>query len=80
MNQKEKAEELVEKYQKIKYSVSNHVQRKRAVACAIIAVDEIIKHNLSLDKISLYDLDVVGKLVPDLQYWEEVLDELNKML
>lgn len=86
MNPKKKAEELVEKYQKIKHSVSNHMQSKRSVQCSIIAVDEIIAAFNNFGYIgAMYNDFETGRIVTTDEilpetFWNEVKNELNKML
>ncbi len=61
---KEKAEELVEKF-----SIVGLQQRNEGIACALIAVDEILKSH----EMSLFCENIV------LDYWYEVQDEINKL-
>lgn len=70
---KEKAEELVGKYRRMFYGRKSIPAKKKAIRCALIAVDEII-HVLN----SIPDLDVVGNtLTQALIYWWEVRKEMN---
>lgn len=67
MTPKEKAKELFDKFNKIKHSVSTHVQKERAKQCALIAVDEIID---AIDK-SLIDSDI--------EFFKQVKQEIEKL-
>lgn len=65
---KEKAEELFNKFYYAKDQDGFHSMNKhRAIECAIIAVNEILNIN-SVDKD--YELS---------NYWNEVLEEINKL-
>lgn len=64
MTPKEKAEELVSKMLKeVGYDTDI------AVPCALIAVDEILT--------TLYDLKFGNALVEELDYWEDVKEEIE---
>lgn len=63
MNAKEKAKELVDKF-----SVVSLQQREEGIACAIIAVDEIMKN-----------YQVQYKYCVTLQFWNEVKKEIEKL-
>ena len=65
MTPKEKAEELVNKFDGVGLQMRNE-----AIACALIAVDEII------DAIDWHEFETPNK---EINYWQEVLNELNKM-
>lgn len=68
MTAKEKAISLVEKYfNSIKKSDWDDLARRTSIECAKIAVNEIIQ------ALPVYDLN------PELEYWNEVISELNKM-
>lgn len=70
MTPKLKAEQLVEKYEKIEL-LKNYdgMYRELAIECAKIAVDEIIVNT------DMY----VGNLNPKWSFWQEVKQELEKM-
>lgn len=72
MKTKEKANELVEKFEphadwNNEYgSQEKKSNTKHAIQCAIIAVDEVIDNILSFD--------------PSIDYWQEVKQHLKEML
>jgi hypothetical protein len=80
MKAEEKAKELFNKYC---YAIrteetdsgyfTNVIYAKQ---CAIIAVDEIIKQ---WEYIDVYLADVLGELNPNLKYWYEVKQEIEKL-
>ena len=66
MNPKEKAEELIEKFD----STLTYLESKsKAKQCALIAVEEILNHHSQEQ--GLYRIDTY--------YWQEVNQELNKL-
>ena len=69
MTPKEKAEDFVNKMQDKYYRIPSlaNINYKQAKQCAIIAVNEILNIN-SVDKD--YELS---------NYWNEVLEEINKL-
>ncbi len=69
MTAKEKAEELVNKFDYIIYTDQDHNNQVRK--CALLAVDEIIDEHLS-EGINTY----VQKRI---DYWEEVKQEIKKL-
>ena len=66
MNQKEKARELVERFEK--FYVLNHQEAKQ---CALICCDEIIK--------ALEDNHDYTKCYIEFVYWQEVKKEIEKL-
>jgi hypothetical protein len=66
MAPKEKAEELVDRM----YGCAE-INRFEAKQCALIAVDEILT--------TLYDLKFGNALVEELDYWEEVKQEIENL-
>ena len=73
MTPKEKAIELVDKYNKHEYLFWD-ISYRQAQDCALIAVDEII-NTLNMD---IRDLDVRGSVLLDLiSYWREVKQEIE---
>jgi len=74
---KDKAKSLVEKYQKSELLKDyDGMWDLLAIECAKIAVDEIIEQ---WEYIDTYLSDMGGKLNPNLIYWQEIKNELNKM-
>ena len=78
---KEKAVELVDKYRTYiragdKYEYLDPEDEVHlAIKCALIAVFEIIDQ---WEYIHAYISNGMGELNPNLQYWQEVENELNK--
>lgn len=77
MTPKEKAIDLVNKF----YSRYNNVRKNKTFSVeqkrmAIIAVDEIIKQ---WEYIDVYLADALGELNPNLKYWYEVKQEIEKL-
>lgn len=73
MTPKEKAEELVHKFDLMQTYIEGF-SLQDAKECALIAVDEIL---LTLNK-DIRDLDVVGSILLDLiKYWQEVKHEIE---
>lgn len=70
MTPKEKAKDLINKYSKIRHSVSNHVNTRKSKECALIAVDEILKFGWNLPH---YDL-ITGE-----DYWKQVKQEIERL-
>jgi hypothetical protein len=68
MTPKEKAEELFDKYTRFQNGYGYEYKVKQ---CALIAVDELIKENESIENI------VNGGL--NKQYWESVKHEINNL-
>ena len=72
MTPKEKAEELVDKFYYIPNSQGIFMmQDYQAKECALIAVDEILE--------VLYSLKLGNALSEELEYWEEVKQEIEKL-
>ena len=69
MTPKEKAEELVERYDE---TLTYLESKSKAKQCALIAVDEIIK---SID----FDWMEVQNLESQHRYWQEVKQEIEKL-
>jgi hypothetical protein len=67
MTPKEKAEELVNKY----WDDITDLFFEEAKQCALIAVDEILKFT--------YSLKFGNALSDELEYWEEVKQEIEKL-
>ena len=78
MTPKEKAEELIGKYNLLVHIEFGGMDKNLAIQCALIAVDEIINSSPSLPIIS-----DVGSFVNDIEesteFWQEVREELLKM-
>lgn len=79
MNAKEKAIELVEKFYQ---QTTNRLWKKVAVQCAIIYVNGVIDELESMP----FKTDIGGRhtneghsIIDRIQYWREVLTELNQM-
>lgn len=81
MTPKERAVELKNRFTIGKYDINDgwYDDDSDSVQNAIIVVEEIIKHNLSLDKYIGSNQDGTSKLVSDFNYWDEVLFELKQM-
>jgi hypothetical protein len=80
MTPKEKAKELFDKYcfairteETDSGYFTNVIYAKQ---CAIIAIDEIIKQ---WEYIDVYLADALGELNPNLKYWYEVKQEIEKL-
>lgn len=85
MTPKEKANELISKYAiKLPTKYNNIVDEVKiwdynvilAKQCALIAVNEII---LQWEYIDTYLSDLGGELNPNLKYWYEVKQEIEKL-
>ena len=68
---KEKAKELVEKYRSISL-----LEKYNAKQCALIAVNEIIEQ---WDYLDTYLADIGGMANPNLNYWLQVKNEIEKL-
>ena len=72
MTPKEKAEELISKFEKIEDSLSPYGNSllfdKEAIQCALITVNEIIEY--STNKCCEFQ---------NVKYWKEVKNEINKL-
>lgn len=68
MTEKQKAEELVLKYLRINNNTKEWFNIHIAKQCALIAVDEIIKQELTYDP-----------SISDINYWQEVKQEIEKL-
>ncbi len=75
MTPKEKAEELVEKYDE---TLTYLESKAKAKQCALIAVDEIIKAN-PYKWVYFMDQYTETVLTSNIQYWQEVKQELEKI-
>lgn len=78
MTPKEKAEELVRKFEQIDtFVMTTRYNRITPIQCALLSVSEIF----NLD-IIWYDKDCNGLhgLEQTFEFWEEVENELNKMI
>ena len=69
MTEKQKANELVEKY----YETTNYERYDSSIQCAIIAVDEILN-------VTRGDPYPRKRTHMDKQYWQEVKQHLEEML
>jgi hypothetical protein len=80
MTPKEKALRLCQQYGLItfatKYNDGYTLPLEMAKQCALIAVDEIIKQ---WEYIDVYLADALGELNPNLKYWYEVKQEIEKL-
>jgi hypothetical protein len=76
MTPKEKAEELVDKFRIISYGKYSIPTKNKAKKCALIAVDEII---IQWEYIDTYLSDLGGELNPNLKYWYNVKQEIEKL-
>jgi hypothetical protein len=74
MTPKEKAKELVARYDVLQTLIENF-HHDHAIECALIAVDEIIDQ---WEYIHAYIANGMGELSPNLKYWYEVKNELTK--
>ena len=78
MTPKEKAKELVDKF-----NVVGLQQRAEAYQCAVIAVDEVLNsypHTFGLNKEYTQDGELVTSIVnirPNISYWQEVKTEIE---
>jgi hypothetical protein len=72
MTAKEKANELVDKFDNFDVLGENH-NGFTAQQCALIAVDEIIKLDMLIDE------DTYVMTPSYLQYWEQVKQEIEKL-
>lgn len=71
MNTKEKAEELLKKF-----DLPTGLMSSERKECALIAANEIIEQ---WEYIDTYLANGMGTLNPNLKYWQEVITELNKL-
>ena len=86
MTPKEKAEELIEKFdikhnmKLIKGELPISMYKSQIKGCAILAVDEILEENSSYqDLVSVYqDKDRNWSVLERQKYWQEVKLELEK--
>jgi len=67
MTPKEKAKELIDKYQFV--YIQNYTSMFEVKQCALIAVDEVIE--------ALHEHHWQNKLI--INYWEEVKNEINNL-
>ena len=75
MTPKEKANELVDKFNKP--NTTNYPYVHNAQQCALIAVDEIINSNPY--KLSLEGEFLTEHITYDINFWEEVKKEIEKI-
>ena len=80
MTPKEKAEQLVNRFDMIIYTDQDHVSQVKR--CAILAVDEIL--NLDLHDVGDYRNDQASSddfstVTWYINYWEEVKEEIEKI-
>jgi hypothetical protein len=71
MTPKEKAIELVDKF-----SLVGLQQRNEGVACALIAVDELI---MAHNKMKDFLFDEIGYLITTPDYWQQVKEEIEQL-
>jgi len=71
MTPKEKAEELVLRYLRIDNNTKEWFNSHIAKQCALIAVDEILN--------TLYSIPFGNALDNELEYWNEVKQEIEKL-
>ncbi|WP_296683527.1 hypothetical protein [Flavobacterium sp.] len=77
MTPKEKAIELVNKFKHNLFDKRNvKIYTEDAIECALIVVDEIIKQ---WEYIDTYLSNMNGELNPNLKYWYEVKQEIEKL-
>jgi hypothetical protein len=69
MTPQEKADELVNKYKFTE--IPNYTSMLEVKQCALIAVDEILT--------TLYDLKFGNAVVEELDYWEDVKQEIENI-
>jgi hypothetical protein len=80
MTPQEKAKELVDKF-----SIVGLQQRNEGVACALIAVDEILyayPHTYEMEKVSTKageDIYMIMNVRSNIAYWQEVKQEIEKL-
>lgn len=80
MTPKEKAKELIDKF-----TVVGLQQRNEGVACALIAVDEILyayPHTYEMEKVSTKageDVYMIMNVRSNIAYWQEVKQEIEKL-
>ena len=74
MTPKEKAEELLNKFNNP--DRTNYPYVHNAQQCALIAVDELVYQWILIDT---YLGDGQGLLHPNLKYWQEVKQEIEKL-
>jgi hypothetical protein len=80
MTPQEKAKELVDKF-----SIVGLQQRNEGVACALIAVDEILyayRHTYEMEKVSTKageDIYMIMNVRSNIAYWQEVKKEIEKL-
>lgn len=68
MTPKEYAIKLFNKFNKIKHSVSTHVQKKRTIECCLIAVKEIES------AIDWHEFETPNK---EIEFWNKVKSEIE---
>jgi hypothetical protein len=76
MTPKEKAKELVLKYEEY---FNNIYTNYKAIKCALIAVDEIIKCNPTNPKKWDYVENYTIMVDAEINYWQEVKQEIEKL-
>lgn len=75
-NPKEKANELIEKYAPI---MPNEDWKEKAKQCAIIAVDEIIKINPTIEtRVNKNNCSWLERK-SNIEYWQEVKQEIENL-
>ena len=76
MTPKEKAERLVYKYLCLQEQNYNWFNKRLAIRCALIAVDEIIKSNPIQPLSFMLESEALDAAH---QYWQEVKQEIEKL-
>ena len=75
-NPKEKAKELVEKFKQYADNSTYGYEQEADKQCALIAINEIIEQ---WEYIDTYLADLKGELNPNLKFWIEVEQEIEKL-
>lgn len=78
MKVKEEAQQIFDKFNKIKHSSSNKIQKFRSKQCALICVDEIINSN-PFSPTEGYFETFYDRINDCIEYWEEVKQEIEKL-
>ena len=74
MTPKEKAEELIDKFEHETYSL---IQGQLSKQCALIAVDELIKYHDDVMDVVRYELPSNIVAIIPYKYWEDVKKEIE---
>jgi|LakMenEpi03Aug12_release.lakeMendotaPanAssembly.Ray.scaffolds.fasta_scaffold3229425_1 hypothetical protein len=77
MTPREKAQDLVYIYSKFQ---SGYGYKYKATQCALIAVDELLKHEEYMIEKFKYQCSINGiRIITSATYWEQVKHELKKL-